>query len=486
MKYSAINIGPIIATLGMARKPRELWAASFLFSHLMKCIYAEAEDANITIISPAKPDIDKNKVGIFPDRIYFKGDIDVKRVIGDAIWSFYTDLLGINTNKTKNPDLSYFNIMSTSCDADKESIAIACLNQQLDVLELCNYATDGDAAQTIYEIISETKNSPLFDLADGKYIKNIKTIEEIANAQIQANPEVEEKMYHRYFCVVQADGDNVGKTVSHNKLQDGQVKQISNKLVQFGLDATYLIESFGGLPIYAGGDDLLFIAPVIGKDGTHIFKLLDAIENQAFKGVHDVVDELRDEENERLKDKDGNIIEASLSFGISISYYKHPLYEAFESARNLLFCKAKNIKQKKAVAWSLRKHSGGTFEATFSLKNQTIKKQFADLIKVTSDNDTISAIAHKIRQNEALINVVLESENIERLDSLFDKVLAFDSEKKDYFDAVKSIMPTLYKLCEEENKDRKDSDKNRINFIQTLYSLLRTAKFLKGEDLRDE
>ena len=45
MKYTAISIGPIIKTLAMARKPRELWAASYLFSYLMKCIYTAAEDA---------------------------------------------------------------------------------------------------------------------------------------------------------------------------------------------------------------------------------------------------------------------------------------------------------------------------------------------------------------------------------------------------------------------------------------------------------
>ena len=97
MKYSAINIGPIIATLGMARKPRELWAASFLFSHLMKCIYGEAEKTGATIISPAKPKEEKNKVGIYPDRIYLKGEVDVKRVISEAVISFYYDLLGDKT-----------------------------------------------------------------------------------------------------------------------------------------------------------------------------------------------------------------------------------------------------------------------------------------------------------------------------------------------------------------------------------------------------
>ena len=212
----------------------------------------------------------------------------------------------------------------------------------------------------------------------------------------------------------------------------------------------------------------MFIAPVIGKDGTHIFGLLDVIEKDAFKGVQDVVGTLG------IKDDDGKLIEASLSFGVSISYVKYPLYEALESARNLLFGKAKNIKQKKAVAWSLRKHSGGTFDAAFSLKDETLKKQFVNLINATTDNDTVSAIAHKLRQEEALVDVVLASGNQDRLDALFDKVLEFDKEKAGYFDAVKVIMPTLYQVI------------GRDGYIQTLYSLLRTAKFIKGEDLHDE
>ena len=238
--------------------------------------------------------------------------------------------------------------------------------------------------------------------------------------------------------------------------------------MQFGLAATQLIEDFGGLPIYAGGDDLLFIAPVIGKEGSNIFNLLDAIEKEAFKDVHDVVSGLG------LKDDEGNNIVASLSFGVSISYYKYPLYEALEAARNLLFGKAKNIKQKKAVAWSLRKHSGGTLDVAFSLKDEKLKKQFGELIAATTDNDTVSAIAHKLRQEEALVDVVLASGNQDRLDALFDKVLEFDRDKADYFDAVKAIMPTLYMVIGKEG------------YIQTLYSLLRTAKFIKGEELHDE
>ena len=468
MKYTAINIGPIIATLGMARKPRELWAASFLFSHLMKCIYAEAEKANAVIISPAKPIEDKNKVGIYPDRIYFKGDVDTKQLIENAMWVFYDDLHGKGGRGSNNPDLNYFNLMSANCEADKESKAIADLNQKLDILELCNFAADSDTAQTIYNIISKKVFSSLFQLATGDDKFPIPELKVIANAQREEHPEIKEKSHHRYFCVVQADGDNVGKTVSHSNLQNGQVKKISEKLVQFGLDATQLIEDFGGLPIYSGGDDLLFIAPVIGQNGAHIFKLLDAIENNAFKGVKDIVDPLG------LKNDKGNEIKASLSFGVSISYYKYPLYEALESARNLLFGKAKHIEQKKAVAWSLRKHSGGTFDAAFSLKDENLKTQFEKLIEATTDNETVSAIAHKLRQNESLVDVVLESAQQDRLNALFDKVLEFDNDKAGYFDAVKAMMPTLYRVV---GKD---------GYIQTLYSLLRTAKFIKGEELHDE
>lgn len=468
MKYSAINIGPIISTLGMARKPRELWAASFLFSHLMKCIYVEAEKAKAIIISPAKPKEDKNKVGIYPDRIYIKGETNLEVILRNAIWTFYEDLYNAGKRSSNNPDLGYFNVMSASCEAEKESNAIATLNQKLDIMELCNYAADKDASQTIYNIISKKASSSLFELATGEDKLPIPELEKIASAQRSKHPEIKEKSHHRYFCVVQADGDNVGKTVSHKDLKDGEVLAISQKLVKFGLAATQLIEDFGGLPIYAGGDDLLFIAPVIGKDGSNIFNLLDVIEKDAFEGVHDVVGTLG------LKDDKDNPIEASLSFGVSISYYKYPLYEALEAARNLLFDKAKKIEQKKAVAWRLRKHSGGTFDASFSLKDEKLKKQFGNLIATTTDNDTVSAIAHKLRQEEALVDVVLASENQDRLDALFDKVLEFDKDKAGYFDAVKAIMPTLYKVI------------GKKGYVQALYSLLRTAKFIKGEDLHDE
>ena len=515
-KYTAINIGPIISTFEMARKPRELWSASYLFSYLMRCIYEKVEKEKVTIISPKKPNEPQNKIGIYPDRLFIKGELDVQTLLMNARKEFSK-----NTKLTENQIEQYFNLMSVTYEESGESKAIGTLNQYLDVLELCNYAATIDATRAIKRLITKTNNSPLFFLETNDkntFPYDINTLAEIATARLRninptewntardeaiilereaekkRNPEkqhLEEndnpdlsididedyfykklseitdftgkmKSHHKYFCVVQADGDNVGRTVSHENLKYNNLEKISKALVDFDVAAAKKIKDFGGLPIYAGGDDLLFIAPVIGNDGSNIFNLLETLESESFGGVVKAVN------NSELD------IDASLSFGISITYYKYPLYEAFESARTLLFDTAKKISQKKAVAWSFRKHSGGLFDAAFSLKNNELKTAFYELIQYTTKNTVVSAVAHKLRQEENLVKTVMaDYDNCpNRLDALFEKILEFQN--NEYFNSIKKIMPLLYKEVGENN------------FISTLYSLLRTAKFINGEDLHDE
>lgn len=464
MKYTAFNIGPIVKTLELARKPRELWAASFIFSQLMKHIYAEVENNNKTIISPSKPTAEKLGVGIYPDRIFVKGEIDAPAVINSALSKFEDELkktcYDIDTNSLER----YINVMATSIEAKTDSEAIDCLNKRLDIMELCQYANDGDTQDAIYNIL-HNHNEHLMSIAGADKSMFWNDLEDIAKTN---QGDSKELSLHRYICIVQADGDNVGKTVSNKNLKDGDVEQISKELVKFGIDATRAIKEFGGMPIYAGGDDLLFIAPVAGKDNKNIFDLIQTLQDESFKNVHERVKSFG------LKDDEGQPIEASLSFGIAITYHKYPLYEAFETARNLLFDHAKKIKNKKAVAWTLRKHSGGSFDAVFSCKDNNLWKEFQELIAATNDGNTVSAVAHKLRQNESLVNIVVESNEPKRLDALFDKLLEFDSTKSEYFNAVKTIMPSLYNVVGKER------------YIQSLYSILRTAKFIKGEDLRDE
>lgn len=536
MQYTAINIGPIISTLQMARKPRELWAASYLFSHLMKCIYEELEKKGVKILSPAKPSGGKIGVGLYPDRIYVEGVVTYQD-IGTCLVNFVNSL---NTksvdNKPEDGGLNkdYFNVMIISGEYNKESDAISGLNQKLDCLELYNRAIDSEAAQKVSDLIKLKLNSPLFDMAFKNGKCEVKTLAEYASAQLAANNDtqkdweeaknkakVEEmtlelipeefreyfkdegdfykhlkqkigknlKSHYKYICIVQADGDNVGKTVSHPDLEDGKVKDISKALLDFGEKAKTKIEDYGGLPIYAGGDDLLFIAPVVGKtkreDGRweNILDLLEALNDKSFRGVSEVVKTCN------LK-KDGNPIKASLSFGVSITYYKYPLYEALESARKLLFEKAKNVKGKNAIALDWRKHSGRSFSLSFSKTNSELVSKFEALIKQSQVEETlISAVAHKIRNNEGLLKLWMgteESTFTERNKAFFEKYMEYDSDKTDkeslYKRSALDLLNELYKTKINLQMSEEQQNENISGIIKTMYAMLRMAKFINGEE----
>lgn len=501
MTYSAINIGPIVKTLGLARKPRELWSASYLFSFLMKCII-EKLPQEISIISPFKiENSEKNGIGLYPDRLFVKGKLEYESI--EPVVKEVSEKTGIPQE--------YFNVMLITADFTKDSEAIEVLNKTFDRMELFNRTTE--YKDKVASLISKKYKSPLFDDAFEKNKFKIPTLAEIASIQLSTinkdkwksarKYEQEEegstlpenfkivnedafykklkeefptdiKSYHKYICVVQADGDNVGKTVSHKELKEGKVKEISEALLQFGKNAKEAINNFGGLPIYAGGDDLLFIAPVVGKDNTSILSLLDKLNNESFKPVVDKV------EGYGLKDDKGNLIKASLSFGVSINYYKHPLYEILQNAQHLLFCEAKNRDLgKNAIALDFRKHSGGAFKLVYSKNNKELDDAFKKLIQKSDvEESEVSAISHKIRGNKDLILLWYKEEptivEIRNL-NFYKKFLELKEDEKDtYKTATLEVLNELYKTSKGES------------IVQNMYSMLRLAKFIKGEELRDE
>ena len=499
MNYTAINIGPIIKTLSLARRPRELWSASYMFSYLMECIIAKVSQKKCTIIAPItgeKPDI---SVGLYPDRLYFSHDnntsLDVEQILSDAWREFQKNVFEQNINSR-----DYFNLMHVTLQFEEQShsVILAKLNDCLDLLELCAFAVNPqngkkEPLENVYSLIAKRKESPLVEISTGNANMHMETLAEIAAAQlagldgdkwgvfVKNNRDEnytddpysvfkslkEYKSYHRYLCVVQADGDNVGKTVTSPNLSNDQLTNVSKGLWDYGKEASRLIKDFGGKAIYAGGDDLLFIAPLVGKDGNSIFGLFEKIEEEFNSKIRDVVVKMIGDKSDA----------PSLSFGVAMAYYKHPLYEVLESARNLLFGVAKGGSVKNKVAWRLEKHSGETFSACYSKLDKGLDDAFKNLIRQTEDGNTVSAVAHKLKLNWTLVEKCLEAdkENIgnPRLDSLFAKMLEA-SEGDSYFNAVKDVVLNLYPA------------KDITNLADVLYTMLRTAKFIKGEDTKDE
>lgn len=493
MKYIGMNIGPVVKTLSLARKPRELWTASYLFSFLMECIVDEAgKYEQIKIIAPKKWDktCEDNElhVGLYPDRIYMSTtcEIDADGILDDAWNTFSSNVPGVKRE--------YFNLMYTSCEADSEVEAIAELNRQLDVLELCMMASESDSQEDIMRVLQQGRDSVLYKLSGDGTDFSVDTLAEIAAAQLKmvvaderwrefANEARKENgspysrlgggtmSFHRYFCVVQADGDNMGKTLTNMSLPDGSINMISESLLQFGKDATRKITGYEGMPVYAGGDDLLFLAPVLGRGSRNIFDLIDELED-AFAVVRAAC-------RKAIPDLPEDDL-PSLSFGVTISFYKYPLYETLASARKLLFGVAKNVPSKKAIAWKLEKHSGESFEASFSRKDPGVYQAYRNVINNTVDGQTVTQAIHKSRKNWMLLSLCLESGDSARLDAFFKTLLEETSQNKLYLDAVKSLMVKLYAAKKPQN------DEQMKIFAEDLYSMLRTAKFIKGEDTKDE
>lgn len=532
MKYTAINIGPIISTISMARKPRELWAASYLFSHLMECIIGELKKkcGVDKIISPACPDKEcaawlvKN-VGLYPDRVFIEGEVDVKEVLDMALGS-----LAGKVNIEKDILKSYVNTMYVSVEQPESPIKE--LNLLLDATELFNRPMGNDGREAVLKRIQQVKDSPLFGLAGLGNTMKVKMLSEIASHRLSLiNPrkwaivgeearkkeleeekerrlkgnsepvEIEEDCYFRwikeqfpdefrshdkYICVVQADGDNMGSIVS--ALPTEKVKELSEVLLRYGCEVSRLIEKYGGMPVYAGGDDLLFLAPVVSgyqiEDGTvvkqTIFELLDGID-KCYQSVNDKVKAL------------GCSVDTSVSYGLSISYYKYPLYEALESARELLFQKAKNIKGKNAIAWCLRKHSGSGFVGEFSkLKRNErtdgigndVNRSFKTLMDYPEEDKLVAAVAHKLKVNEPLLEMLRKEKKAvreERMIAFYKKEMEeANAEKESYIGNTRSLLNALLECYEEDTKVTTGQ------ILEQMYGMLRTAKFINGEEDNDE
>lgn len=548
-KYTAINIGPILDTFAMAKKPRELWNASYMFSFLMECIIDELSGYNI--ISPAVLDWSKPfffEAGLYPDRVFIEGEINAKEAINKALAKFKAKT-GVGND--------YVNVMSVSIEYNQPTGAIKELNRLLDCLELYQRPVANNSLKNMTSLLYGKNKEILYEYATCKSQFTIPSLAEIATHRLgyinlinwseacrkldsESESEAGEdtfyqsikeefkdvyKSYYKYICVVQADGDNMGKIVS--SLETSKVKTLSESLLMYGSDACKLIKLYGGLPIYAGGDDLLFIAPVIssidlnaaratvesflsndeerGKSPKSPVTFLDLFSKvlkvdsigDNLVSIFDLLATI-DELYRKVDDKVGKLgrpsdWHTSISYGLSISYYKYPLYEALKSAREMLFDKAKNVDGKNAIAWCLRKHSGSGFTGSFC-KGTNINTIFSELLKTSVGETTVSAVAHKLRDNDRLLDIIRDKDE-NRIKAFYKKVIEENPlDDTSYKGITRRLLYALFKQAalvrekreKNSNSELDNEDLKTGKILEILYGMLRTAKFINGEGDNDE
>lgn len=489
MKYLAISIGPIIKTFSMARKSKEYWTASYMFSYLMQCILnVLTEETKLKLVSPFYKDgkiLDKT-VGLFPDRAFFEvtDDIDIISLLETAKKQFID-----KTKFTENSELktkvvnSYFRIMHTFGEYNSCGEAILELNKALDRIELNQTAWTPNDYDVIFSYLRTANNEcPLYQFAFGTDYNRIPTLETIAKGEANEKSSSGTKeinfSYQRYICIVQADGDSMGTVVSSFD-EESELLNFSKQLIDYAQEVCKKIRTFGGLPIYAGGDDLLFIAPVCGKESKTIFDLIEEIDKEYKEKIQDMVED-------RIN------IKTSMSYGISIIYYKYPLYEAWEIARNMLFGVAKKqVNGKNAIALNLRKNSGSDFRLMLS-KSGGEYPLFKSLIDLTPGESLVSSVAHKVRANEPLLSTFDSVHLSSRLIAFFDKIIDIEDKSikaQSYIGKTREMLEFIMKnyIGRKPMKAENGTEKSATQQATELfYSMLRIAKFIKGEEVKDE
>lgn len=505
-KYIGLTIGPIYKTLKNAKKTRELWGESYIFSYIMKLVIKSFKNRKFVIPYVDCKDkeferllSDKMPVGIFHDRLIFESennDFDKLRAEIDKILTEISSKIAAHikadTEAVTSYIKAYFQLYFCEIEFD-ENTGYKKINKEingyLDSLELQESFIPEEEKNYVADFLLNVKKSFLIKEAFGENIR-FKSVPEIAvvslnlknistdnyklifeNYDEKSGDEDYDIYQHikdefkinnikqrcKYMAIVHADGDYMGATIEGLENNE-EFKNFSKKLFNFDLLASDAVKDFEGETIFAGGDDLLFFAPVVNNNET-VFDLLHTID---------------DIFNKQFADRGKK---PTLSFGVSISYYKFPLYEALEISRNLLNS-AKDMKHKNATAFRILKHSGQYFEAVFEKQSPEYEslKSLLNLLKNTDsakeDEKLMSSIIYTLFSSRALLEGVGNDKH--KLDNFFTNSFNEPIHKISHNEAqIKSIKDLIYAVYQSGNY--KKEERTRI-----IYSTLRLNKFIRG------
>lgn len=499
--YVGITIGPIIETLLLASRPASLWCASAMFSWLSEDICNRALRIGGDIISPYYPNekslehysVVSEGVGKYHDRIIFKLDAenidtlkvriadlieDSKEALADELVSEQlAEKSGVPKEELEDVLKKYLQIHYIIEEKSDDSVknCILRLSPYLDAAELCPTFKVNQTIQpiaTLFEGKDDEHHNNLvklcFEIENGNTSvfdknKKVRDIESIANSDTSSDRKI-----FNYYAVVQADGDSMGRLLSSFD-SDEKVKKFSKQCLNYTTAAAQKIVGFGGMTIYAGGDDLLFISP---------------LENQQGKTVFELCTEIGKTFAETFEDSG-----VTLSFGISVNYKHFPLYEAFKDALHMLET-AKSVKTddevKNKTAIHIRKASGQSVKFRFTNQG-VIYKNLLTLLENQVDSIVLNSILYKIGLYCPILAAALSSgQNMEEtFKNLFDSeyhntveefITSVQKALVDIYTAVKGSSTKDYAL---EKMFEKHINSDEETVIDLLYSILRTARFFR-------
>ncbi len=520
MTYLALTIGPIVETLMESKKTKELFAGSYLFSYFMKNLLIRFHEMQYSLILPYHKEIkslfdSQNGVGMFHDRLIVssektKEDIqdDVNTFVKDSIDLIVNGVINIDPQKNSKQKTeieeffkNYFQISYLITD----KFSLKEITNKLDVCELHREFIifpdkykqlrdqEGEKVNPLIYLQRKFHQSFLKDDAFGEKKSDFPSVLEIAlgktidytyNDKEDDKREEEalkgEKTHKKYMALIQGDGDRIGAILKKIDTDPEQIKLFSQKLLDFAKEIPSVASKYKAQVVYAGGDDMLAFAPIIAPEQKTVFDFLKELDNK-FK---EIIKELNIYEAENV----------SQSFGVTIFYYKKPLYQALQKALYNLFSIAKQSNEMNKAVVELIKHSGQTFTVDIIL-NSTSYELFSNLLEIELDAEQ-SALPHSITHNlqrsknllKAIANNYKDAKLSEKIENFFEnnfnKEIHDDTMTQQTLTLTRNLLTEELKLYQ-KNLTATPSTEKREELFDTHFThfsaLLSTIKHLRGD-----
>lgn len=455
--YIALTLGPITRVIALARKTRGMWAASYLFSYLAKHIITPLKDRPFILPYMATALFDEPSVGVgtFPDRYIFNSEHGDFEKLAQSVNKTFNDLAQkLNPKDTEGTQkllMQYFKVYFFETERDEnleERQFVEDCERRLALLEQreAYVPTLSDSEHHLSTLFNaKNKDMRLMDfLIMDAQIDKFKSIVEITS-QDDDNNSLPDLPYQRYIAIVYADGDSMGKAFA----EASNSSTLSEQLYQFNKNAIKAIKNFDGQPVFIGGDDLFFFAPIYNPGKGSIFSLIKELDEDFSKAL-------------------GTTSPATLSYGVSITYVKYPMSEAVRLSKELLDSAKGRYAQgdiyKNNILFSVQKHSGQTRSvilhkgcaATMKQIYVFVEKYIVD--KSQGDNSAIllRSVMHNLREHEPVIINAISSSSL--LHNYF--INNYNEPEHNQFEAFFTDLENLLLIAFNEYSTRIDYLKN--------------------------
>ena len=326
------------------------------------------------------------------------------------------------------------------------------------------------------------------------------------------------RTYHKYIAVVHADGDRMGRLIGSLD-NDAEVQSFSKDLIKFSQEANKILAGtrftngdltnwgYGASPVYIGGDDLVFFAPIASR--------VEINGQQEFQTVFHLLRDIDNKFNEIFNKKEAEayikypqIYESErpcLSYGISITYIKSPLREAFEQSRELMYQVKNDVyKSRNRINFVVQKHSGqlfggiidknvvGFFDAVLTL----LDANHTNTLKLKKSEIFINSISKNLTFYKssilAISDLATPNQRKESIEALFDDLFnePIHKEFEDYLNEIRDILIHMIERYPDDiNKSNPDYIKLRRNrlseVVTSLHGILRFIHFIRDNESRN-